>query len=460
MNNVSIGIDIGSTSIKGVLLKNDSKELLRVVSLPLRSRLCSTSPAYYEEDANSIREDVFAIIKELASDPIRGSLEITGIAFTGQMHGGVFLDEAFEPLSPFITWQDKRLEEKLPNEDRSFLEKLRTLVEEDDWLTTGSRIYAGYFIGTAYWYLQKKLVPPTTRYISGVHDWIASTLTGKHTSDPSTVAAWGVYSIRDKAYSQVIVDALNISKEWLPEIIPMGKPIGNILSPYIQELGLSASTIVYSGTGDTQASYIGSGATKETLLINFGTGSQLMWEIDSFHLFPGTDTRLLSDSRYLITVPTLAGGKAYALLADAVLDLLEQLNIQVSKEQVYELLNQSAGDAQRGSKGVTIIPFFNGSRYKGEDARASILGLTRENFKIGNLSRAMLEGMVEELAGPYYAIDPEYRRHNRLLGSGNGLRLNTVLQEIITGRFHLPLELSPKEEEAALGAALICAKDF
>jgi sedoheptulokinase len=128
--------------------------------------------------------------------------------------------------------------------------------------------------------------------------------------------------------------------------------------------------------------------------------------------------------------------------------------VELKRAQIYAMMNQAAL-ADDEAAGLNVIPFFNGSRTKGEELRASISGISRENFHIKNLIRATLEGMVEEIAAPYLALPPEERAHAGIVASGNGIRRNPALRVIAEKKFGLPIRLSPFEEEAALGAALL-----
>ena len=67
--------------------------------------------------------------------------------------------------------------------------------------------------------------------------------------------------------------------------------------------------------------------------------------------------------------------------------------------------------------------------------------------------RGVLTGMSQELYDLYLLIhDGTGIPVNTLLGSGNGVRKNELLQKIFTEMFACPITLSRYEEEAAGGA--------
>ena len=68
------------------------------------------------------------------------------------------------------------------------------------------------------------------------------------------------------------------------------------------------------------------------------------------------------------------------------------------------------------------------------------------------------EAMAAQLADSYLeAVNLGASERNRLVGSGNGLKLNTVLRESLESEFGMSLELGKLDEEAAVGAALCAA---
>ncbi len=453
----TLGVDIGSSSIKVLLYNADEARVLSLHSRPLDSRVTNIPAHRYEEDPGRIRELTFEVIREAAVDAQRLNRTIDRIAFTGQMHGGLFVDENFRALTNCITWQDKRCDEQVPD-GRKLIDEIRDLVGSDSWDETGGKIFTGFLSATIYWFVKHDRVPEATHKIIGIYEWLASELCGMAFTDPSSASAWGIYSIKLMGWSKEITQALHIQKKWLPEVVPTGARVGRITQAMAQLLGLSNEVEIVSGMGDTQASYLGSGCRADEVLINFGTGSQAMWERDQFARFLETDIRASATGKYLITVPTLSGGQAYALLADLIAETIETFTGQKpDRDAIYRIMNDLALEPQLG-EALLVTPYFNGSRTKGEELRASISNISRENFHIRNLIRATLEGMVAEIALPYLQLPKEERKHIGIVASGNGIRRNPALREIAQSVFKLPIRLSNIEEEAALGAAMLCSR--
>ena len=85
----------------------------------------------------------------------------------------------------------------------------------------------------------------------------------------------------------------------------------------------------------------------------------------------------------------------------------------------------------------------------------SITNLSADNFTPAAFVYGTLEGMSRELYQMYQTIQSGTGMQiKRMVGSGNGLRKNPVLCEIVEEMFGAKLALAECEEEAATGAAL------
>lgn len=450
----TIGIDIGSTSSKGVLYDMEAGHVLCVEGDATRPAILGLPTGHYEEDPVLLRDAAYGIIARLANYVDAYDCKIASICFTGQMHGGLLVDEKLQPLTNFVTWQDKRGDELVNG--NPLAQTIREKILKDEREAIGTDIHTG-FLGVTYaWWKQKGLVPEKAKLI-GIYDWIASTLTGKLTSDPSSIAAWGLYTIKGKHVSQAACDACGISAVALPEIVDTDESIGPIsLIRLIGPIGMLEGITVISGMGDTQASYIGSDCRQDEILLNFGTGSQLMIETKDFGRYWGTDTRYLTKDSYLIVAPTLAGGKAYSILADFFIDVLASFDVDVfDRQAIFSRMNEFA---MHGESEVQFTPHFLGSRTHGENLRASLSHLDAGNFRAATVTRALLEGMIAEVKEPYDRLPSYLHSHNGIVASGNGMRRNLALQQIASETFRLPLRMTAFEEEAALGAAITAAR--
>jgi sedoheptulokinase len=87
--------------------------------------------------------------------------------------------------------------------------------------------------------------------------------------------------------------------------------------------------------------------------------------------------------------------------------------------------------------------------------RGSIRNISADNFTPVNLIFGFLNGICNELAGFFDQI-PENERNKiqRLIGSGNAIRMNALLCRILEDRFGHKMIIPKNCEQAAFGACL------
>ncbi|MCH5255153.1 MAG: xylulokinase, partial [Lachnospiraceae bacterium] len=103
-----IGIDLGTSAVKLLLMQEDGK-VEKTVSKEYA--LSFPQPEWSEQDPKDWWEQSIAGLKELTADCDRSL--IRGISFGGQMHGLVMLDEKDAVIRPAILWNDGRTTEEI-----------------------------------------------------------------------------------------------------------------------------------------------------------------------------------------------------------------------------------------------------------------------------------------------------------------------------------------------------------
>ena len=97
---------------------------------------------------------------------------------------------------------------------------------------------------------------------------------------------------------------------------------------------------------------------------------------------------------------------------------------------------------------------FKGTRVD-PDLRGSIENISEESFTPEGLIAGVMKGLLDELYDMYIAVSSGTGiRVQKVIGSGNGIRKNKVMQKIAQERFNAELSLALYKEEAACGAAI------
>jgi sedoheptulokinase len=456
-----VGLDLGTTTITAVLLDAGRGAVLRLAQRRNDAGLQPVLPTRAEQDPQHLRVLALEALAELAA----GDQPVDGIALTGQKHGLLCVDVGGRPLTPLISWQDRRTAEALPG-GSTISSELHARTADLPWQENGCLIAHGYGAATLFGLIRNSKLPPATHRVCTVADWLAGQLTGGPPStDPTLAASWGVYSLVDKAWNAAFLARLGLEPHLFPTVRPSGESLGGLESSIARRVGLRGGIPVFNALGDTQASFLGcfpsqaAGAgegrpARRRILLNLGTGGQICWQVPEFELpTEAVETRPLPHGRYLRVGASLCGGAAYAWLNRTVRAWLAEFGVEPDEEAAYERLNTLAA-AAKDTGGLSVRTTFLGVRGDPTVQAGAIEGITLEELRLGALARATLVGMVDELHDLYRAHAGEATRDGRLVAAGGGVLKNPLLPGLIEERFGLPVHVSPQRETAALGAAL------
>ena len=434
-----LGIDIGTTKAAAVIVADDGTPVASASREHGTGLPCPAARA--EQDVEALLDAAADVVCELP-DEARRSVRAVGV--TGQMHGVVVLDAAGEPLTPLITWQDGRCLEG------GFLDGLNAAV--------GGRLRAGYGCATLAWLVEKGELPATASSSAGIGDLLVARLCGgRPVADATGAASWGLFDLARSAWDAEAVAAADIPEALLPEVVPCGSSAGAVCPEAAAKLGIPQGIPVTTAIGDNQASLLATLTDPEReLALTLGTGGQLSAVLPTGEDLPALshdcpyEYRPYPGERTLIVAASLCGGAAWAWLADAAVAWTTDLTGQPPRrENVFARLNELGAEA--GDE-LTVRPHFLGERWDAS-LRGVIEGIDRQNFRLGAVARALARGIVENLK----RMMPErvLEGRERVVGSGNALHRNPLLQQIARDVFDLPLTMADDQEEAATGAALL-----
>jgi len=434
-----LGLDIGTTKVAAVIA-DSSSAAAAVVSLDHRADL-SVPMGRAEQDSEVLLDAAWRAVRELPAELRR---QVRAIGLTGQMHGVLLLDSVGRPLSPLVTWQDQRCLEE------GFLEKLIA--------RTGRPLSTGFGCATLAWFAAHHALLQNATSAGTIQDYATMVLCGRvrPATDPTDAASWGLFDLQSLAWDLTAVKAGGFDAALLPEVRPCGSCAGTLSDLMARELGLPPGIPVAVAIGDNQASLLATLRDPlREIAITLGTGAQASLVLPPGEAIenpaPGRpyEFRPYPGGRSLVTAASLCGGSAWAWLARTVASWQRDLGLpDVAEETLYVKLNALGLAADDGP---VVAPHFLGERHAAA-LRGSISRISLDNFHLGQLARGLARGIVANLRD---MLPPRHLEHRtRLVGSGNALRRNRLLQVAAEEVFGLPLVMSEGREEAALGAAL------
>ncbi len=426
----SIGIDIGTTTISIIVMNISNHTIEQTYTLDNGMFLPTASPWERVQNVPAILSKTETLLEEL-TDRVH---DISSIGLTGQMHGIVYIDQTGAAVSPLYTWQDERGNLADYRENKSVSSFL--------YETYGIKAAAGYGMTTHLYNVKKGLVPSEAVSFCTISDYLGMQLTGRKYPllHISQAASLGLYDCT----AHVFLSDILAENKALPPVLPQ------ITTDFIP-IGLFRGIPVTVSIGDNQASFLGSVKdSQNSILANIGTGSQISVWSDVHYEGQGIEARPLTKNSFLLAGAALCGGTAFAALEN----FFREYAVAAGGPDVpqYDIMKRLLEEKPAESWNVRTT--FAGTReHPGESG--SISGIRLDNFHPSSMIRGILSGMSEELYGLYNIIKKETGlSRTRLIASGNGIRKNIALRQILQTRFDMPLEVVDHEEEAAFGAAI------
>ena len=432
-----VGVDIGTSSSKGVLVDLDGATLRLAVREHAVER---PGPGKFEMDAEVWWAEFVSLTRELTDDVDIG---VVAVGVSGMGPCVLLTDEADVPVRRAILYgidtrsvpQITRLEKQLGAEA-----VLRRCGSELTTQAAGAKIA---------WVAEEEPdVFARARRFYMPSSWLVRRLTGTYVLDHHSASqCTPLYDSVARSWYDPWVQLIAPQLD-LPPVRWSGEPAGTVTAEAAGLTGLPVGIPVTTGTIDAWAEAISVGA--------HGIGDLMLMYGTTMFLIHTVPERLTSPALWgtVGAIPdthNLAGGMA---TSGAVTSWLREL---FGSPDYSELL-QLAEQAGVGANGLLLLPYFAGERTPIMDpqARGVIAGLTLAHTR-GDLYRAALEATGYAVRHNIEAIEAAGGHIRRVVAVGGGTQggLATQIVSDITGRAQETRTISVG---ASYGSALLAAQ--
>lgn len=432
-----LGIDIGTSFLKSVLVSEDGKE----VFIDSKSyNFASPRKGFVDHDPEewwvACKDSIAGIFDQVRID----KSEIKSISFSGQMHGLVTLDANYQVIRPAILHNDARSSKQVEEIKRILgIRRIKSLV--------GNPIYTGFLLPSLMWVRENE--PDNyekIRYVMLPKDYIKFKLTGEISSDFSDASATLLFDIQNSCWSEEIITRMDLKKEILPHCYETSQAIGCVSRTAAGETGLAAGTVVVAGGGDQVMQGIGNGAIENgDACVNIGTSGQVSYQCDKPVMNPSLNTNTFcgyKKGRWFTMGATMSAGMSYKWFNN----LFEGYD--------YDAMNIKIAGVRPGSGGLLFLPYLNGERtpHLNPNISGAFIGLNI-NTSREEMSRAVMEGVAYAL-NQCMEVCRELGLHKDILIASGGAARSRPWLQIQSDIFNLPLKISRAQEQAGLGAAI------
>ncbi len=433
-----IGADIGSQSVKAIMLDPGGRE---IASAGHPCTMDHPANGWAEQDPAQWRTGLASVVRQLVTSTGVRPGEVSHLGLATQVDGVVPVDRSLRPLRPAIIWLDRRASDQAA-------ELARRIGADTIFAITGLNADASHIAPKLMWlrdheprtYRTASSFPPAGGYLLG---WLTGVLAQDHANASSTL----LYDVRTGTWDDGMLEASGIGADRLADIRPAGEEAGTLTAEAAEALGLSRRCAVVVGTGDEHGACVGAGAIVPGLVADVtGTAEPVAATATSLVF---DDPRVVETHAHAVTGlllvenPGFVSGGCTLWCGETILG--------TSQGGLFAL----ATAARPGSDGVLFLPTLSGSTApRWNDRMRGVFAGLSMNHGRGELARAVLEGCAFALRDVLGRMDALGLAGEEIRVVGGGARSDLWLQikADVTGRVVQPVLCA---EPTAAGAAVL-----
>ena len=458
----SLGIELGSTRIKAVLLTKDI-ETAATGAFNWENKLENGFWTYSMDEAWKGIQTCYAELAKSVETTYGVKLtKIGSIGVSGMMHGYLPFNSAGELLAPFRTWRNN-----LQGPAADELTKVLNFNIPQRWSI--AHIYQAILNGEEH---VKDIAHFTT--LAGYIHWKLSgekvlgvgEASGMFPIDEST----GCY---DKAMLEKFAALENVKKyDWkieeiLPAVLPAGKAAGSLTAEGAKLLDptgtLEAGAMMAPPEGDAGTGMVGTNSVrKRTGNISVGTSAFSMnvlegplkavhRDIDIVTTPDGANVAMVHVNNCSSDINAWAG--LFGEFAAA-------LGVEVAPDKLYSVLFNSALEADKDAGGLINFSFLSGENITDtQDGRPLFVRTPHSKMSLGNFMLAQLYSAFATLKiGMDILINEENVKCDVMLAQGGIFKTPVVGQQVLADALEIPITLMESAGEGGpWGMAVLAA---
>ena len=443
MTDYLIAIDQGTSSSRTVVFDDRAQV---IASAQEEFEQIYPHPGWVEHDPEAIWSSVRNVTREaLAASGVENQ-SVAGLGITNQRETTLVWDrESGACLHNAIVWQDRRTAQACRELREKGVEA--TIIDK-----TGLRLDPYFSATKIAWILDnvsgaRRLAAAGRLAFGTVDCFLLWRLTGGHVhaTDATNASRTLLFNIHTQEWDDELLSILDVPASLLPEVRDCADDFGRTDSSII---GIDVP--ICGIAGDQQAALIGQagfdpGVTKST----YGTGC--------FVISNTGDQAVKSANKLLTTVAYRLGGKVTYGLEGSI--FVAGSAIQWLRDQLKVIDNAAATEGIAEECGIIenvhVVPAFAGlgAPYWDPDARAAILGLSRDT-SIGDIVTATLQSVAYQTADLLRAMSEDGIEPSIIRVDG-GMVANNWFLRFLADMLQIPVERPVNIESTVLGAAYL-----
>ena len=383
----TLGIDLGSSSVKISLLDTDNGTLISSVQLPEEEmKIDSPFQGWAEQNPEMWWEYIKTGIKLIIHDagPIRQDIKAIGVAY--QMHGLVCVDKELNPVRPSIIWCDSRAASigKKAFDEIGGEKCLAHLLNSPGNFTASKLAWVKHNEPAVYAQVHRIMLPG---------DYIAMKLTGECTTTASGLSEGIFWDFRRNEIARFLLEYYGISGSLLSGLVPQFGYQGTVKRDIAEELGLPTGVIISYRAGDQPNNAFSLNVLQPgEVAATAGTSGVVYGVTDQVKYDPLSRVNTFLHVNHTVNNPRL--GVLLCINGTGILNSWLKNNVAAGLN--YDEMNDLAGSIPAGAEGLSVLPFGNGAEriLLNDDIGCSVHGLQFNLHARAHMIRAAQEGIA------------------------------------------------------------------
>jgi len=427
-----LGIDIGTSGVKAVLVNEDG-----VVTDTASTSLNISRPhlKWSEQEPEDWWTATCAAVAKLDR---AARARVRGIGLSGQMHSATLLDAADQVIWPAILW----------NDGRSADESRDLQASEPDFVSkTGNLVMPGFTAPKLAWL--RKHEPSHFAEVAKVllpKDYIRLKMTGEYASDMSDSAGTSWMDVENRKWHTPLLAACGLDESHMPKLYEGTEETGRLRPDIAKSWGME-SVSVYAGGGDNAAGAIGAGIYKDgDTMMSLGTSGVIFCAGDSYRANPGDAVHAFCHA-----LPQRWHLMSVMLSAASCLDWACRMT---GTATVADLIAMAQTSSPQNSQ-TLFLPYLSGERtpHNNPDAQGVLFGLGHDTGP-AEIAQSVLEGVAFGMAQGLDALRQAGAQIEAISVIGGGSQ-SSHWGKILASALNTPLVY---RESAAVGPAFGAAR--
>jgi xylulokinase len=437
MDELILGIDIGTTNVKAILATPDGQVVAQATE---GYTLLTPRPGFVEQNAEDWWLGTARVTRAVMAQAQARPEQVKAIGLSGQGAGATLVDSSGQPVRPGIIWMDARSEAQC--------EQMRQ--------RCGSRILAINGKQPAPYNMDPKLmwlaehepeVLARAKYSLTTTGYVNLRLTGEAVLNVSDASIPFAFDQVACDWSDELIACFGVRRDLYPRVAPCQEIIGGLLAEAAGAMGLATGTPVIAGGEDTSAAGLAVGVSLPgQAMLSLGTGGSIYIAQDRALAHPNLLTFAhVLEQQWFVGGTIVAFGASLAWCRD----LLGHSD--------FTTMTDLAAQSAPGAEGVVFLPYLSGELQPINDghARGVFFGLSL-NAKQPQLIRSVLEGVALAIRHNIEVAAEVGARLSELRGVGGPTR-SPLWCQIIADVTNQPLTVLKDNPGAPLGDVFLAA---